>query len=154
MNERFEANPSGTLRHKTHILPVRVYFADTDAFGVVYHSRYLEFAERARTEMLRLMGLVHAQFMAGENGFAFAVRRLEADFRRPARLDDLLDVRTSILAVGGATIEVRQDIYRPADDLDLVRLTLQLACVHTSGRPGRLPADLRAHMQTLVLQET
>lgn len=145
---------SGALHDRTHVYPVRVYFADTDAFGVVYHSRYLEFAERARTEMLRLMDLVHARFMQGDNGFAFAVRRMEADFRRPAKLDDLLEVRTSILAVGGATVDVAQLVHRPADGLDLVRMTLQLACVHTNGRPGRLPAALRATLQSFVPQET
>lgn len=141
---------SGAYSGRTHVFPVRVYFADTDAFGVVYHSRYLEFAEKARTEMLRLDGLVHAQFLA-EQGFAFAVRRLQADYRRPAKLDDLLDVHTTILAVSGASVEVRQDIVK--DGLELVRLTIQLACVHTSGRPGRLSPTLRSHLQSLVPQE-
>lgn len=141
---------SGAYSGRTHLFPIRVYFADTDAFGVVYHSRYLEFAEKARTEMLRLDGLVHAEFLTGQ-GFAFAVRRLQADYRRPAKLDDLLEVRTAVLSVSGASIDIRQDIVK--DGLDLVRLTIQLACVHTSGRPGRLPPALRSHLQSLVSQE-
>ena len=84
---------SGTLRGHVHALPLRIYFADTDAFGVVYHSRYLDYAERGRTEMLRLLGHVHAQMMEGEQASAFVVRRAEVDFRAPARLDDLLEAR-------------------------------------------------------------
>lgn len=144
---------SGTLRGVNHVLPVRIYFADTDAFGVVYHSRYLDYAERGRTEMLRVLGHVHAQMMQGEHASAFVVRRVEADFRRSARLDDLLEVHTRLLAVGGATLEAEQTIYRPADDLDLVRMIIHLGCVRVDGRPQRMPGDLRATLQSLVVQE-
>ncbi len=138
------------MRTGVHVWPVRVYFEDTDAFGIVYHANYLNYAERARTEMMRLFGLEHSRMMAGDDGMAFAVRRAEMDFRRPARLDDVLEVRTRVLAVGGATVDAEQTVYRPADDLDLVRMTLQLACVHVSGRPARVPADLRARLQHLL----
>jgi acyl-CoA thioester hydrolase len=148
------APASGILRGKTHVLPVRIYFADTDAFGVVYHSRYLDFAERARTEMLRLLGFVHAQMMtSGDSAGAFVVRRAEMDFRRSAKLDDLLEVRTRLLAVGGATLDAEQIIYRPADDLDLVRMTIHLGCVRLDSRPQRMPAELRSTLQSLVVQE-
>ncbi len=145
---------SGTLRGVVHVLPVRIYFADTDAFGVVYHNRYLEYAERARTEMLRVLGHVHAQMMTGDQSSAFVIRRVEADFRRPAKLDDLLEVRSRLLAVGGATLDVQQTVYRPADDLDLVFMTIHLGCVRTDGRPQRMPTDLRTTLQSLVVQES
>lgn len=137
-------------RTGVHKFPIRVYFEDTDAFGIVYHSNYLNFAERARTEMMRLFGLEHSRMMVGDDGLAFAVRRCDADFRRPAKLDDLLEVRTRIIALGGATIDVEQVVYRPGDDLDLVRMTLQLACVLRSGRPARVPAELRNRLQDLL----
>lgn len=138
------------LRTGIHVMPIRVYFEDTDAFGIVYHSNYLNFAERARTEMMRLFGLEHSRMMAGDHGLAFAVRRTEADFRRPARLDDLLEVRSRVVALGGATIDMEQVVYRPSDDLDLVLMKHQLACVHRNGRPARVPADLRTRLQPLL----
>ncbi len=138
------------LRTGIHVFPIRVYFEDTDAFGIVYHSNYLNFAERARTEMMRLFGLEHSRLMAGDDGMAFAVRRCEADFRRPARLDDCLEVRSRVVALGGATIDMDQVVYSPTDDLDVCRMTLQLACVQRNGRPARVPASLRTKLQNLL----
>lgn len=141
---------STLMRTGVHVFPIRVYFEDTDAFGIVYHSNYLNFAERARTEMMRLFGLEHSRLMAGDDGLAFAVRRAEADFRRPARLDDLLQVRSRVIALGGATIDMEQVVYRPSDDLDLVLMRLQLACVQRNGRPARVPAELRSRLHDLL----
>lgn len=138
------------LRTGIHVFPIRVYFEDTDAFGIVYHSNYLNFAERARTEMMRLFGLEHSTLMAGDDGMAFAVRRCEADFRRPARLDDRLEVRSRVVALGGATIDMDQVVYRPSDDLDICRMSLQLACVQRNGRPARIPPELRTRLHHLL----
>ena len=85
-----------------HVYPVRVYYEDTDAGGVVYHSNYLRFAERARTELLREAGIDHVTLMT-ENGLMFAVRRCEAEYVKPARLDDALEVRTRCFEATGAS---------------------------------------------------
>lgn len=127
-----------------HRFPVRVYFEDTDAGGIVYYANYLRFAERARTEMLRHLGIESAQLMA-ENGIALAVRRCVVDYFKPARLDDALEVVTRLLKIGGASIDAEQTVRRGNDDL--VRLELKLGCMALDGRPARMPADVRDRLE-------
>ena len=125
-------------------LPVRVYWADTDAGGVVYHSNYLDYCERARTEWLRTLGFSQ-QRLADQEGVLFTVARLEIDFRRPARLDDLLTVRTHANLGAGATVDFTQEVWRiePAPVL-LATAQVRVACVDAASfRPRRLPASIR-----------
>jgi acyl-CoA thioester hydrolase len=124
-----------------HRFPVRVYYEDTDAAGLVYHSNYLKFAERARTEMLRSLGFGQ-RTLKETDGVMFAVRRCVIDYRRPALLDDVLAVATQVTEIGGASVEVEQVIER--DDETVAQLNLTLACITPSGRPTRLPRALRA----------
>ena len=128
--------PGGGIAHR---FPVRVYYEDTDAGGIVYYANYLKFAERARTEMLRDMGAPCVDLVRRQ-GLSFAVRRCEVDYLRPARLDDRLEVETRLLGVGGATLDAEQTVRR--DDDVLVRV--RLACMSSAGRPARLPAALRS----------
>jgi len=125
----------------THSLPLRVYYEDTDAAGIVYYANYLKFAERGRTEMMRVLGFAHSSIQA-ETGIIFTVRRLAADYRSPARLDDALSVDTKIIEIAGATLLLDQEIRR--DGAVLVALELLLACVGRDGRPRRVPPGLRA----------
>lgn len=124
-----------------HVFPVRVYFEDTDAGGVVYYANYLKFAERARTEFLRSLGVESSRLM-DEEGVSLVVRHCTLDYKRPARLDDQLEVRSRLLELGGAFFRAEQRIER--DDGELVRLNLKLACVNRAGRATRLPEKLRA----------
>jgi acyl-CoA thioester hydrolase len=125
-----------------HRYPVRVYYEDTDAGGVVYHASYLRFAERARTEALRDAGIPHAELLERFT-LMFVVRRAELDYVRPARLDESLVVITEPLAVGGASVILRQDVRGPSGSCAV--LTVRLACVKPGeGRPGRLPQRWRA----------
>ncbi len=128
---------SGRLTGNTHHFPIRVYFEDTDAFGVVYNARYLGFLERARTEMMRLLGIPHAEMMA-DHGALFTIRRYEIDYLSPARLDDLLDVRTRIAEIGGATLTGKHEIW--LGETKLVQAKVRLGCVSTAGKPTRIPA--------------
>jgi acyl-CoA thioester hydrolase len=134
------APDGGVMRDGVHVFPVRVYYEYTDAGGIVYHADYLRFAERARTEMMRLFGLNHLDLMA-QSGVTFAVAHCEMTFHRPARLDDLLTVETRLTEVGGASMRLRQDIRRAADLL--VGLRLRLAMMTPEGRAGRIPQGLR-----------
>ncbi|MBM3548940.1 MAG: tol-pal system-associated acyl-CoA thioesterase [Alphaproteobacteria bacterium] len=127
----------------SHCFAIRVYYEDTDAAGMVYHSNYLKFAERARTEWLRDLGVQQRQWHE-DTGLGFAVTRCEIDFRRPARLDDMLDVVTRVLEVGGASLVAEQVIRREADEV--ARLKLIVACIDENGRPARLPKNLRTAM--------
>jgi acyl-CoA thioester hydrolase len=124
-----------------HSLPLRVYYEDTDAAGMVYHANYLKFAERGRSEMLRSLGFGHRQ-LGAENGVGFAVRHCSVDYHAPARLEDALTVDTQLAGVGAATLSVHQQIRR--DDEVLVDLDILVACIGRDGRPRRLPSALRA----------
>ena len=139
------APPSGWVDAKRgiHVYPLRVYYEDTDAAGIVYYVNYLKFAERARTEMLRLWGR-EQQRMMERDGIAFAVKRAEVEYFRPARLDDSLEVHTGLVEVGGASLRVRQRLHR-GDEL-LADMAIRLAVMTRDGRPTRLPADLRAKL--------
>ncbi len=132
----------------THRLPVRVYFEDTDSGGIVYYANYLKFAERARTEMLRSMGIESGAMMLGM-GVGLAVRRCSVEYFNPAKLDDELVVETVLSKVGGASMELRQTVTR--QDEALVQMDVKLGCIHfQSGRPVALPKDLRAGLQKQV----
>lgn len=142
---------SGIADHDQHVhrFPVRVYFEDTDAGGIVYHANYLKFAERARTEMLRLSGREQARMMTEER-IGFAVRQCLADYYRPAQLDDTLEVRTTVTEVAGASLRLRQDIYR--DDELLTCLQVRLAVLGDKGQPVRLPEDVRDSLIPHVIE--
>ena len=128
----------------THHHPIRVYYDDTDAGGVVYYANYLRFAERARTEWLRHLGFDH-QNLARNHRIVFVVTQAVADFLKPARLDDLLQVETRITNVGGASLEALQIVTRGGEDL--ARLKVKLACLNQAGRPARLPERIHAALQ-------
>ncbi len=126
-------------RPADHHYRLRVFYEDTDAGGVVYYANYLKFAERARTELLRDLGIFH-RAMASDGGPVFAVRRVEADFIAPARLDDELEVSTWVTGLGGARIEMHQEVGR--DKEELVSLFVQIACVNGKGRVSRIPKHI------------
>jgi acyl-CoA thioester hydrolase len=135
--------PSGV----THTMPLRVYYEDTDGAGIVYYANYLKFAERGRTEMMRTLGFAHSRIHA-ETGIVFTVRRLGADYRAPARLDDALSVATRIVKIGAATLTLDQEIRR--DGRVLVALDVLVACVGRDGRPRRVPPEMRAALGSLA----
>ncbi len=128
-----------------HRLHVRIYYEDTDAGGMVYHARYLAFAERARAELLREAGVPHEELVRTE-GLIFVVRRIKMDYLRPARLDEMLTVATEPLLMGAATATLRQDFA--VGDRNVARMDVQLACVRgADGRPCRIPPRWRAALE-------
>ncbi len=119
--------------------PVRVYWEDTDAGGVVYYANYLKFMERARSEWLRSLGF-EQDVLRDEAGVVFVVRRVEVDYLLPARFNDLLNVSVRLAEVTRATLVVEQHI---AAENHLTRARLQLACVNAASfKPARIPAFL------------
>jgi acyl-CoA thioester hydrolase len=130
---------AGIIQAGVHRIRIRVYYEDTDAAGIVYHGAYLEFAERARTEMLRCLGLDHGTLRA-RFGLMFTVRRCAADYRAPARLDDLLVVETRLTRLGGASLDLEQRVVR--DPQLLTRLEVRLALLGADLRVARLPREL------------
>jgi acyl-CoA thioester hydrolase len=128
----------GTITSGIHQLPLRVYYEDTDFSGYVYHANYLKFCERARSDFLRVLG-VDQNAMFGEGG-AFVVRRMNCDFLRPAKFDDILTVETTPGTASGARFELRQRVMRGDDVLFTAGVTAVL--IDGRGRPRRLTPEL------------
>ncbi|MDA0229690.1 MAG: tol-pal system-associated acyl-CoA thioesterase [Proteobacteria bacterium] len=137
---------AGRLAGDVFIFSLRVYYEDTDAAGIVYYANYLKFIERARTEMMRAAGIDHSG-MREADGVLFVVRRCTLDYRRPARLDDLLEIHTRIVALKGASLEAEQSVLR--DGETLVHANLRLACIKETGAPARFPPDLRSALEAM-----
>jgi acyl-CoA thioester hydrolase len=139
-----DAALDGAIRDGGHVQPVRVYYEDTDFSGVVYHANYLRFMERGRTNYLRLLGAdqraLFEEAAAEAPGFAFVVRSMRIDFRKPARMDDILEVVTTPVEVKGASIVLHQRVNR--DGETLVEATVQVAFV-AGGRARPIPKALR-----------
>jgi acyl-CoA thioester hydrolase len=140
------ADASGR-RH--HVLPIRVYFEDTDFSGLVYHASYVRWCERGRSDFLRLVGSDHRALIEGAEGrepAAFVVRRMGLEFLKPARIDEVLEVATRAKATTAATLVLDQRISRSGVLLFTAEVTVVL--VSASGKPLRLSAALREAMQT------
>lgn len=139
-----DAGLAGVLTPFGHRLTARVYFADTDFSGVVYHARYLEFFERGRSDFLRLAGVHHTELADGVHGekLVWVVKRMEIDFRAPARIDDILTIDTRTEKISGARIHMAQEIKR-GENL-LVEAKVEAAIIGSSGRPRRFPAEWMA----------
>jgi len=132
-----------------HIFPVRVYYEDTDAAGIVYHANYLRFAERARTELLRDLNIRQRE-LAIQDGLQFVVRSCEIQYLATAKLDDQLTVESRITLVRGASVKAKQLIK--SEGRDLVRIEILIACVNLMGSPARLPHYVRSALGGQMLK--
>lgn len=129
-------------------LPVRVYYEDTDAAGVVYYANYLRFMERARTEWLASIGF-DLDRLERERGIVFVVHRVDIEYRRPAKLLDRLDVTLTLLSAGRATLVAGQSVCRGDETLTQARVTL--ACLNReTWRPARIPEPLAASFEAML----
>lgn len=131
---------AGELAEGGHVLRQRVYFEDTDFTGLVYHARYLHFMERGRSDYLRLLGIGHRAL--AEEGLSFAAVHLSVDYRKPARIDDVVRVHTSLAALSGARLNLAQRIE--VEGTLLVEARVTIAMIRSDGRPVRLPLAIRA----------
>ena len=138
----------GEIVNGVHVMPVRVYYEDTDFSGIVYHASYLRFMERGRTNYLRLIGADHRalfeQAAQEAPGFAFVVRHMSIDFKKPAHMDDVLDIVTTPEEVKGASAMLHQQVMR--DGVLLVEARVQVAFV-SGGRARPIPKPLRIAMK-------
>jgi acyl-CoA thioester hydrolase len=134
---------------RRHILPVRVYFEDTDFSGLVYHASYLRWCERGRSDFLRLLGNDHRALITGVGGrepAAFVVRRMRLEFLKPARIDEILEVWTRAREVGAASLTLDQIITR--DGIPLFEAEVMVVLVGVSGKPLRISHAIRSAFQT------
>jgi acyl-CoA thioester hydrolase len=139
---------AGRFEGRLHILPVRIYYEDTDFTGFVYHANYLRYFERARSDYLRLAGVRHAELLEGESPTAFAVSRINVEFLRPARIDDALTVQTGYDSMKGARILISQSLRR-GDDI-LVKAAVEACCIGLTGRPKKPPALLLERLKPFL----
>jgi acyl-CoA thioester hydrolase len=128
----------GVMRGKTHLFPLRVYFEDTDVAGIVYYANYLKFIERARSDMLRLIGVDQRRALEGHEG-VYAVAELAVKYRAPARLGDDIVVSTEIDEVRAASVLIHQRVMR--DDELLADARVTAAFLTPGGRPRRQPRE-------------
>ncbi|MCB1441579.1 MAG: YbgC/FadM family acyl-CoA thioesterase [Methyloceanibacter sp.] len=141
---------AGRIEGDTHVLPVRVYFEDTDFTGLVYHANYLKFCERGRSDFIRNLGIDHRSLENPEQGdpAVFVVRRIEVDYLKPASIDEVLEVVTRCAEIGGATLILSQEVRREA--LVLARLKVSVVLVSKAGKPQRLGRLVREALERFV----
>jgi acyl-CoA thioester hydrolase len=143
---------AGRIEGAAHVLPVRVYFEDTDCAGVVYHTNFLKFCERGRSDFVRLLGIEHQGLANPEAGepSVFVVRGVEIDYLKPGRMDDVLEIVTTCAEIGSASLVLQQDVRR--DKTVLARAKVTVVLVSNSGKPQRLGAMVRGALQRFVNQ--
>ncbi|MED5547829.1 MAG: tol-pal system-associated acyl-CoA thioesterase [Pseudomonadota bacterium] len=134
---------------RIHRLPVRVYYEDTDFSGIVYHARYLHFFERGRTESLRAIGIHHSELAAADEPLAFAVRRMNIEFEKAARVDDILVVETVYRPQKGARLMIDQSIRRGAEMIASAKV--QAVCIDGTGRAKRPPRSMANRWAPFVI---
>jgi acyl-CoA thioester hydrolase len=140
---------AGRIEGKAHVLPVRVYYEDTDFSGLVYHANYLKFCERGRSDCLRLLGVHHHELQRQQTGgLGFVVRRMVCDFISPARIDEVLEVESRFVALSGARMEIAQAVTRDGETLFQAAVTAAL--VDGQGRPRRFPGPVIAALSRLT----
>ncbi len=134
---------TGILNDGAHYLPMRVYWEDTDAGGIVYHASYIRWMERGRTEFLRALGLDQRALQA--TGLRFIVKSMKVEFRRPALFDDSLLIRTQCTKIGGASLLLDQRVVRDAEGM--VDAEVLCVAIDEADRPLRLSAELRERLE-------
>ncbi|MBN8608453.1 MAG: YbgC/FadM family acyl-CoA thioesterase [Caulobacterales bacterium] len=139
---------AGRFEGRVHILPVRIYYEDTDFTGLVYHANYVRYCERGRSDFLRLAGVRHSALLEGEEPLGFAVNKLDLEFVKPARIDDALVVKSMFETIRGPRIFITQEIER--DGETLVRAELQVCCISLTGRPKRPPPMLLERLKPFL----
>ena len=141
--------PQGQFFGKVFAFPARVYYEDTDAGGVVFYANYLRFAERARTEFIRALGVNQHEALQAEEMCGFMVRGINIEYKAPAILDDLLSITCEVMNLSGARLEMKQEIY--CHDKLLVSMTVQLAYVSLNKkRLIRIPEALVKKIESLA----
>ncbi|MCJ8324361.1 MAG: YbgC/FadM family acyl-CoA thioesterase [Rhizobiales bacterium] len=137
---------SGSFNGKIHSLSVRIYYEDTDFSGRVYHANYLKYCERGRTDYLRLLDIQHEQLASLDVPLFFVVRHMELEFLAPAKIDDILQIKTHLVALKGVRFILAQNVYCGSDLL--FKAVVTCAIINGQGKPTRIDADTRAKFQT------
>jgi acyl-CoA thioester hydrolase len=142
----------GRFEGKVHVLPIRIYYEDTDLSGIVYHANYLRFMERGRSEFFRCAGIARLAAVEGEHAWAWTLRKAEIEFLRPARVDDLIEVHTAAVSLTGARMTADQRIYCLGQQL--TRGSVEACIITLTGKPRRIPVEMREKLAPLLSETT
>ena len=143
---------AGRFEGRLHLLPVRIYYEDTDFTGLVYHANYLRYFERGRSDFLRLAGIHHSSLLEDAQPLGFAVNRIAVDFLKPARIDDALTVTTAFETMRGPRIFIAQTLERAGETL--VKAEVQVCCISLTGRPRKPPTLLLERLKPFLEPST
>jgi acyl-CoA thioester hydrolase len=143
-----ESLNGGRFEGKVHILPIRIYYEDTDLSGIVYHANYLRFMERGRSEFFRCAGITRLAMLDQREATAWSLRRLSLEYMRPARLDDRIEVHTRATALTGARMAADQKIY--CENRLLTHGKVEACIITLDGKPRRIPAEIRDKLEPFV----
>jgi acyl-CoA thioester hydrolase len=147
-----ETHAAGRFEGKVHILPIRIYYEDTDLSGIVYHANYLRYMERGRSEFFRSVGITKLADLEGPDPTAWTLRRVEIDYLKPARLDDLIAVHTRALRLTGVRLSAEQDIF--CNGVHLTHGVVEACLISLSGRPRRMPPQTHAKLAPYTTETT
>jgi len=147
-----EAEGFGRFEGKVHVLPIRVYYEDTDLSGIVYHANYLRFMERGRSEFFRCAGIPRLAMLEGPVPSVWTLRKASLEYLRPARLDDLIEVHSMVTSLTGARMIADQKI-RCGGEL-LTRGSVEACVITLTGRPRRIPTEVREKLAPLLCETT
>jgi acyl-CoA thioester hydrolase len=140
----------GHFEGNVHILPIRIYYEDTDLSGIVYHANYLRYMERGRSEFFRAAGIVRLAQLQGPEPTAWTLRKAELEYLKPARLDDLIEVHTRATSLTGVRMTAAQDVF--CKGIQLTRGRVEACIITLAGRVRRIPQDVRDKLAPLVVE--
>ena len=139
---------SGIIRQKTHFFQIRVFYEDTDFTGIVYHANYLKFAERGRTNFLRLLGVNHSELINSDEPKYFVVYKMNSKFMGASTIDDILEVRSNFISIEGVRLKIKQDIYK--EEKKVFSANIEFALLDKNAKPIKFPNDMKLKIKNYL----
>jgi acyl-CoA thioester hydrolase len=142
------SNLSGIIKQKTHFFQIRVFYEDTDFTGIVYHANYLKFAERGRTNFLRLLGVNHSELINSDEPKYFVVYKMNSKFMGTSTIDDLLEVRSAFIGIEGIRLKIDQNIYK--EEKKVFSANIEFALLDKNAKPIKFPNDMKLKIKNYL----
>ena len=139
---------SGIIKQKTHFFQIRVFYEDTDFTGIVYHANYLKFAERGRTNFLRLLGVNHSELINSDEPKYFVVYKMNSKFMGTSTIDDILEVRSNFKGIEGVRLKIDQDIYK--EEKKIFSTNIEFALLDNNAKPIKFPNDMKLKIKNYL----
>jgi acyl-CoA thioester hydrolase len=139
---------SGIIKQKTHFFQIRVFYEDTDFTGIVYHANYLKFAERGRTNFLRLLGVNHSELINSDEPKYFVVYKMNSKFMGTSTIDDILEVRSNFKGIEGVRLKIDQDIYK--EEKKVFSANIEFALLDKNAKPIKFPNDMKLKIKNYL----